>query len=130
GKSAPQLDAVVADVRQGLKNVAPEYFDPKIPEAEFYQGTLAYALARTENPSGEVSRQAFERAREQVRGGILSNPEQILAKMGAWRKQLSAEADAIDVLRDPKQGRTDTGYRDPNGAPAVEEWVRGPDGKL
>lgn len=131
GKTVPQLEAATAEVRNGLKNVAPEYFDPAIPEAQFYQGTLAYALARTENPSGEVSRQAFERAREIVKGGALSNPEQILATIGAFRKQAQNELSAIGALRDPKTARTDTGYRAPNGtAPVVEEWTRGPDGKL
>jgi hypothetical protein len=118
GKSVPQLEAATAEIRNGLKNVAPEYFDPHIPEAEFYKGTLAYALARTENPSGEVSRQAFERAHARVAGGMLTNPDQILATTGAFRKTLQTELGAIGVLRDPKTARTDTAYRGA-GAPAT-----------
>lgn len=124
GKSVPQLEAATADIRNGLKNVAPEYFDPAIPEAQFYQGTLAYALARTENPSGEVSRQAFERAREIVRGGPLSNPEQILATIGAFRKQAQAELGAIGALRDPSKARTDIGYRGSAAPAAAVEHLR------
>ncbi len=130
GKDAPQVEEAAAAVRDGLKSVAPEFFDPAIAEADFYQGTLAYALARTENPSGEVSRQAFERAYQRVRGGILANPDQILATIGAFRKSLQTELQAVDTLRDPTKARTDVGYKPPAGA-KVEEWVRDPaTGKL
>lgn len=130
GKSVPQLEDATKEIRSGLQNVAPEYFDPAIPEANFYQGALAYALARTENPSGEVSRQAFDRALERMKGGVLSNPEQILATIGAHRKLLQTEQGAIGTLRDPKQGRTDTQFRDPQQPAAPERWERGPDGAL
>ncbi len=63
GGSAPQVQEMADELRTGLQGVAPQLFDPSIPEIAFLQGTLAYSLARTENPSGEVSRQAYERAR-------------------------------------------------------------------
>lgn len=136
GKSVPQIEGAAADIRKGMQSVAPEYFDPAIPEAQFLQGTLAYALARTENPSGEVSRQAFERAHERVRGGLLANPDRASANIGAFRKTLDAELKAIQNLRAPGTGRTSTAY--PGGAtpaaspssPAPEVWERGPDGQL
>lgn len=130
GKSVPRLEEATKEIRSGLQNVAPEFFNPAIPEASFYQGALAYALARTENPSGEVSRQAFDRALERMRGGVLSNPDQILATIGAHRKLLQAEQGAIGTLREPKQGRTDTQFRDPQQPAPVERWERGPDGAL
>lgn len=126
GKTVPQLEAATAEMRNGLKNVAPEFFDPAIPEAQFYQGTLAYALARTENPSGEVSRQAFERAHERVKGGFLSNPDQILATVGAFRKNLQSELSGIGALRDPSKARTDVSYRGGvSPPPAAVEHLRG-----
>lgn len=111
GKTVPQIEDATAELSKGLKGVAPELFDPAIPEADFYKGTLAYALARTENPSGEVSRQAYDRAHQRIAGGILSNPDSILATTGAFRKTLQTELDSIGVLRNPAQARTDTGYR-------------------
>lgn len=136
GKTVPEIEAAAKDIKNGLGKVAPELFDPAIPEAAFLQGTLAYGLARTENPSGEVSRQAYGAALDRIKGGFLSNPQQILAQTGAFRKVLQTELDSIGVLRAPGTARTDVGYREP-GAPApadapaaVENWVRGPDGKL
>lgn len=146
GKTVPQIEAITSELRDGMKGVAPDFFEPAIPETQFYQGTLAYALARTENPSGEVSRQAFERAYERVKGGVLSNPDQILATIGAFRKSLQTELGAVGALRNPSAARTDTGYRgDPQAAaattiapagatgseaPKVEKWIRGPNGQL
>lgn len=125
GKTVPQLEEATTELRNGLKNVAPEYFDPAIPEAQFYQGTLAYALARTENPSGEVSRQAFERAFERVKGGVLANPDQILGTISAFRNTLKTELGAINTLRDPSKGRTDT-----NRQGAVDSAVAAPTGAV
>lgn len=140
GKDSTQVQEAAQEIRSGLSKVAPGLFDPNIPEADFYKGTLAYALARTENPSGEVSRQAYDRALSRVSGGLLANPDQILATTGAFRKVLNTELGAIGVLKDPTTARTDTGYQTPTGTPAaaappqtgvqVEKWTRGPDGKL
>lgn len=136
GKSIPQVDAAAGELREGLRKVAPAIFDKSIPEAAFLQGTLAYALARTENPSGEVSRQAYERALERMKGGYLTNTDSAMASVGAMRQVLNAELAAINATRNPATARTDVGFRDPGGAPAapsapgaVEKWTRGPDGQ-
>ncbi|MGF7008100.1 hypothetical protein [Aminobacter sp. BE322] len=141
GKSAPQMAEAAEELKRGLQGVAPEFFTSAIPEIEFLQGTLAYSLARTENPSGEVSRQAFERALERVKGGgLLANRQSALAAIGANRKVLQTQLDGIRTLRAPGTGRTDTGFRGeptppappappaPNGG--AERWERGPDGRL
>ncbi|KAA2235583.1 hypothetical protein [Salinarimonas soli] len=98
GKDAPQIQEAAAEIRKGLQGVAPELFDPSIPEAAFLQSTIAYGIARTENPSGEVSRQAYERALERVQGGYLQNTASSLAAVGASRKVLDQERKAIGVL--------------------------------
>lgn len=116
GKQAPQIEQAAASIRQGLSSVAPELFDPAIPEANFLSGTLAYAIARTENPSGEVSRQAYERALERISGGALANSQSILANIGAYRKVLQAQQSGVGALRDPRAARTDTSFQQPGGA--------------
>ena len=126
GSEAPKLQGAANDIKTGLQRVAPGLFDPKIPEAQFYQGTLAYALARSENPTGEVSRQAYDRAFERIQGGMLANSASALAATGALRKTLQSQLDSVRVLRDPTSARVDTGFQAfpgagapaPGGAPA------------
>ncbi|CDZ55109.1 hypothetical protein [Neorhizobium galegae] len=130
GKTAPQVAEAAADIKAGLANVAPEVFDPAIPEANFLQATLAYAIARTENPSGEVSRQAYDRARERISGGFLGNSQETLSNVGAYRKVLEKQLSGVNTLRDPNAARTDTSFQKPAGADApVERWIKGPDGR-
>jgi hypothetical protein len=120
GKTAPQVAEAANEVRAGLQAVAPEFFDTSIPEIDFLQGTLAYSLARTENPSGEVSRQAFERVKG---GGLLANKASALAAIEANRKVLNSQLEGIRTLRAPGSGRTDTSFRQPAGSEApVEKW--------
>ena len=131
GKEAPQVVEAASEIRDGLKGVAPEFFDRSIPEIDFLQGTLAYSLARTENPSGEVSRQAFDRAYERVKGGgLLANQQSALAAIEANRKVLKTQLEGIRTLRAPGTGRTDTSFQGDAPDPGVERWERGPDGKL
>ncbi len=124
GKSAPQVAQAAETLRVDLGKVAPELFDTTIPEADFLQGTLAYAIARTENPSGEVSRQAYERAFDRLQGGgLLANQKSALAQISAYRKVLQAQRSGTNVLRNPGQARTDTGYQPPPGAQPTEPQV-------
>jgi hypothetical protein len=120
GGTAPEVAAAADDLRAGLQGVAPDLFDPSIPEIAFLQGTLAYSLARTENPSGEVSRQAYERALERVRGGgMLANTQSAKAAVGALRKVVGTQLDAVRTLRAPGAGRTDTTYQPPQGEAGI-----------
>lgn len=162
GKTAPEMQQIVAELKAdlpGVQSIAPEFFDPGIPEIDFLQGALAYSLARTENPSGEVSRQAFDRALDRVKGGgLLANSQSAQSSIDAYRRVLRTQLDAIQTLRKPGTGRTDTSYQQPatgiptRGAPLapwltdtaagdlspnsssaggpVERWERGPDGRL
>lgn len=116
GKTAPEVADAAAEIRAGLQSIAPEIFDPSIPEAQFLQGTLAYAIARTENPSGEVSRQAYDRALSRISGGMLSNSQSVKATINSYRKVLQGQQKGVDVLRDPSTARTDTGFQTPPAA--------------
>lgn len=133
GQVSPELGTAAVEIRDGLRGIAPEYFDPSIPEIEFLQGALAYSLARTENPRGEVARQAFQNALARVKGGgLLANTSSALAAVKAQRDVLNTQMESIRTLRAPGTGRTDTNFRPPVdetvGAP-VERWIRGPDGR-
>jgi hypothetical protein len=120
GAKAPQLAEAAQSLQSGMKGVAPDFFDPAIPEADFLQGTLAYALARTENPSGEVSRQAFDRALDRVRGGgLLANTAAARAAIGANRKVLQTQLQSVQTLRGQQPARTDPGYQEPAAPPAA-----------
>ncbi|CAK7259093.1 MULTISPECIES: hypothetical protein [unclassified Shinella] len=112
GGTAPQVQEFADELRDGLQGVAPDLFDPSIPEIAFLQGTLAYSLARTENPSGEVSRQAYERALERVKGGgMLANTQSAKAAVAALRKVVNSQLEGIRTLRAPGTGRTDTTFQ-------------------
>jgi hypothetical protein len=111
GDKAPEMASTIKGLSDGLKGVAPELFDSSIPEAAFLQGTIAYAIARTENPSGEVSRQAYDRALERVRGGALANTASSVAAVGALRNVLRGEIEAIQTLRRPGNVPADTNLR-------------------
>lgn len=135
GTRAPQIGDAAAALQQGMRGVAPDLFDPAIPQAEFLQGTLAYALARTENPSGEVSRQAFERALDRVKGGgLLANTEAAKAAIAANRQVLQSQLQSIQTLRGQQPGRTDAGFKAPPPAPGAqqsaptERWERDANG--
>jgi hypothetical protein len=119
GKSAPEIQEYAQEAQAGLRKIAPEFFDPSIPEQEFLQATLAYALARTENPAGEVGRYALDSARERVKGGgLLANQQSALAAISANRKVLNSQLEGLRVLRAPGTGRTDTSFQTPSQAPA------------
>lgn len=120
GQVSPELGTAAVEIRDGLRGIAPEYFDPSIPEVDFLQGALAYSLARTENPQGEVSRQAFQSALSRVKGGgFLANTQSALAAVKANRDVLTTQHDSIRTLRAPGTGRTDTAFQ-----PPVDETVK------
>jgi hypothetical protein len=129
GTDVPSLMEGANSIKAGLQKVAPDLFDPSIPEAAFLQGTLAYGIARTENPSGEVSRQAYERALERIRGGMLSNTAASQAAIGALEKVLQQEEAAIGALRNPGGVTTPGSPAAPSATPgAAVRWGRDANG--
>lgn len=130
GGDNPQLASTAQFLEQEIGVIAPELFDKSIPEAAFLAGTIAYAIARTENPQGEVSRQGYERALERINGGgVFANQASVLANIGAYRKVLDAQLSAVDTLRNPNEARTDTSYQGGSAIPpaAVEALKANPD---
>lgn len=120
GGSIPQLQEFANEMRTDLSGKVPELFDPQVPAAKFYLGALAYALARTENPDGEVSRQAYDRAYERVSGGLLANSQGTQAAVDAMRQMFQTRLDAINAMQAPDQARTDVSYRGPAGVPTPQ----------
>lgn len=97
---------IVNDITQRMQagardTVGVDMFNPNIPAAQFLQHVLAYKLAQTENPAGEVSRQAFERARESLGGGMLSTPQRVLPILSQFRGTLQGNLKGIETLRNP-----------------------------
>lgn len=126
GEDNPQLVAFAQDVNDGLGRVAAseggvatEYFDPNIPKARKLMLELAYANARIENPTGEVSRQALERSIEALgAGGLLSSNASVLAGLDAMQDSLNARRQSVDRLRNPQPVSIPTPTPAPTGVPA------------
>jgi hypothetical protein len=135
GNNAPQVQAAQEQLRSELQRLTGvNMFDPSIPEAEFIQHTLAYALARSEGGgSGDISNRDFQNSLDRVRGGgMLANSNSALAAIGAARKTLDAQGVRVDTLRNPgAPGAPAPAATAAPAAPAREErWERGPDGNL
>jgi len=75
--------------------------DPAIAQLRVMQADLAYKWAQMQNPSGEVSRQAFERALETLSGGMLANNQSALEAVTAIEQALQREQAGVAALRNP-----------------------------
>ena len=117
-----QFEAMLAQAEAAARQKG---FDPNIARAQFLRHVLAYRLAKTQDPSGEVNVRELERNREALGEGVLTNQKSTLAKLAEFERMLTSEQSAISTLRAPGQQPAA-----PAAAPAVEEWTRGPDGKL
>lgn len=93
GIASPVVESVNRNITAGAQ--LKPYFDTSIPAAQFLQHILAYKLAQNENPQGEVSRQAFERALQTIGSGWLDTDKSILAKMATFRKSIQSKIDAM-----------------------------------
>ena len=133
GNNVPQVQAAQEQIRSELQRLTGvNFFDPSIPEAEFIQHTLAYALARSEGGGGgQISNLDFRSALDRVKGGgLLANSDSALAAIGAARKTLDAQEIRAQRLRNSGSAGAPGAPATP-AAPAREErWERGPDGNL
>lgn len=75
--------------------------DPAIAKARIMQADLAYKWAQTQNPRGEVSRQAYERAINALSGGSLPNNQSVLEGLAAVRDYSKRERIGVESLRRP-----------------------------
>ncbi len=122
GDKAPEAAVTLDEIRDGLEQFAPNY-NPAIQRARTNAAELAYTWAQIQNPSGEVSRQAYERALDALTGGVLRNNASALAGLQGFRDAIASARVKVDRLRNPRATSP--------VAPAAEEvWQRGPDGRL
>lgn len=91
--TADQVKAIAGHITQGR--------DPAIQQARVLEADLAYKLAQAQNPTGEVSRQAFERALDVVAGGTLRNNQTAIESIGALREMVKRERSGVASLRAP-----------------------------
>lgn len=89
--SAPNV-AMRADEVQGLLKAVPgtEGYDPNIVRLQSGIFDLAYARAQAANPSGEVSRQAFERSLEAFGQTVLSSQQDLTTALQAFKQDTIA----------------------------------------
>lgn len=127
GGLAPDAAVTAEQVQQATRALAPTR-DPAIQQARLMASDLAYKYAQAQNPSGEVSRQAFERALEALTGGALRNNQSALEALEGMRQFIDRQAGAVQSLRAP--GAMAPGSSAPAMPVAPERWERGPDGQL
>lgn len=115
--TADQAQAIAARIGAGSR-------DPAIAQARVMQADLAYKWAQMQNPSGEVSRQAFERALDAISGGSLANNASALEAVDAIQQTLGRERQRVTSLRQP--GAMPPG---PPNAPGVQT-IQTPNGPV
>lgn len=140
GGSIPAIESAQQELRSNLKRVSGvDFFDPAIPETEFIQATLAYAIARAENAGDNVSNVDYANALSRVKGGgLLGNSQSALGAMAGARRALQAQISGNQVLTNPAAGRTDANAMPVPAAPSqqpqqpggVERWTRDANGRL
>ena len=86
GDVAPDAKLAEGAVKELAAKIGATSRDPAIAQARIMQADLAYKWAQMQNPSGEVSRQAFERALDAMSGGALANNQSALEAIGAVRE--------------------------------------------
>lgn len=133
---APDAAVTMDNVRGMLTSVASGY-DPDIVRVQAAIMDLAYLRAQINNPTGEVSRQAFERALEQFGQGLFSSQTDLTTALKAFLSDTIASgrvrassllgkppADTAPVPASvggvppgPAVGTIEDGYRFKGGAP-------------
>jgi hypothetical protein len=127
-------------VKQAVTAVSGNY-DPNIQAARVLESEIAYRYAQLLNPSGEVSRQAFERAMETVKGGTLPNNASALAGVNQileTTKRARREAEMLRSPPRPGQGAAaeaattaaPSSAAAPAGAPAGPRTIQTPHGTV
>lgn len=80
---------------------------------------LAYASARLNNPSGEVSQFALAREIEALGQGVMGNDQGVLAVVQASRDRMKRKLDEANVLRGATDPLTPDQIGQPGAAPAA-----------
>lgn len=107
GDQAPQA-AVTLNEITGMVNKYAGNYDPNIQHARLLEAELAYRWAQMQNPSGEVSRQAYQRAGEALRGGILPNNLSALAGLDSLQGFIDRAHQQAADQRNPNRNQAPT----------------------
>lgn len=125
GDIAPNAAMSLEQVQGALSTIAPNR-DPNIQKAKQMQANLAYRVAQMNNPSGEVSRQAFERSYEAISGGFFANNQSALEGVLALKDQSARNRIQVNGLRNPQAPTDPMGPPAPATPAAAETWERDP----
>lgn len=134
GNLAPDAVITADQAQSALRSIAPSR-DPAIQQYKTGLANLAYRVAQMNNPSGEVSRQAYERALESLQGGLLANNQSSTEALNALKEQIGRTRETqLRTLRNPGQdvpaapaaprapippGTIEDGFRFKGGDPSV-----------
>ncbi len=116
------LDSVITpdDAKRLAATVGAGQRDQAIAQARVFEADLAYKWAQMQNPTGEVSRQAFERALEAITGGSLRNNQSALEALDAMEAVAKRARTGVQSLRNPGATPVDSGAPAPSGPRVIE----------
>lgn len=103
GDTSPNAAVSLNDIQTAARAISANR-DPNIQISRSLLMSIAYADAQLNNPSGEVSRQAFERSMEKLAGGMLANNQSALEGVQGMRMMIDAKRKQVDSLRNPSGG--------------------------
>lgn len=131
---APQAPVAADQVKQIAASLGAAHRDPAIAQARVMEADLAYKWAQMQNPTGEVSRQAFERGLDAVTGSDLRNNQSALESVAGMREVSKRARIGVNALRVPQNvpnpAPAPTPQRGANGAPAGPYSVQTPGGTV
>jgi hypothetical protein len=133
GNLDPNVKLGEDQVRQLAAKVGAASRNPAIAQARVLEADLAYKWAQLQNPSGEVSRQAFERGLEVVTGGTaLRNNDSALESLTQMREAVKRERGGVNSLRAPANTPTPAPGETPTApaAPAAPKTIQTPAGTV
>ena len=120
GNLAPEAVVTADQAQAALRSIAPSR-DPAIQQYRTGIANLAYKNAQMNNPGGEVSRQAYERALESLQGGLLANNYSATEALTALKSQIErTRATQLRTLRNP--GKTSPALAPPS-PPSAENDI-------
>jgi len=104
GDMAPDAAITAEQAQAAIQRVMPTR-NEAIQKFNIGIANLAYRLAQMNNPTGEVSRQAYERSLESLQGGFLANNQSALEALTALKEQVARNRETqLQTLRNPGQG--------------------------
>lgn len=103
GNLQPDAKITLDEAQQAIQRIVPSR-DPAIQQYALLQARLAYGWAQLNNPTGEVSREAYQRALEAISGGFFANNQSALEGIAAMRDQAARlQREYVGTLRNPGQ---------------------------